>query len=101
MLESKQKELPCYAKQLALERFNNVLKDTVHMYTDDSKPGSVTHISFRDQEIKIQRKSPASCSVFRSEFVAILEGLNSIESLPQLHDIWIFSDSRSAVQHLA
>ncbi|GFS77385.1 RNase H domain-containing protein [Trichonephila clavipes] len=31
----------------------------------------------------------------------ILEGLNSIESLPQLHNIWIFSDSRSAIQHLA
>ncbi|GFU60945.1 RNase H domain-containing protein [Trichonephila clavipes] len=61
---------------------------------------AVDYISFRDQEIKIQRKNPDSCSVFRSELVAILE-LNSIESLPQLHDIWIFSDSRSATQHMA
>ncbi|GFX66129.1 HTH_Tnp_Tc3_2 domain-containing protein [Trichonephila clavipes] len=49
----------------------------------------------------MQRKNPDSCSVFRSELVAILGGLISIESLPQQHDIWIFSDSRSAIQHLA
>ncbi|GFY28935.1 RNase H domain-containing protein [Trichonephila clavipes] len=102
---SKQNELPCYLKQLALERINNVLKDAVHMYTDGNKlgcdcSGSGIYISFRDQEIKIQRKNPDSCLVFRSELVAILEGLNSIESLSQRYDIWIFSDSRSAMQHL-
>ncbi|GFX14773.1 RNase H domain-containing protein [Trichonephila clavipes] len=72
------------------------------MYTDGSKlgsdcSGSGIYISFRDQEIKIQRKNPDSCSVFRSELVAILEGLNSIESIPQPYDIWIFSDSRRAI----
>ncbi|GFV07663.1 RNase H domain-containing protein [Trichonephila clavipes] len=76
------------------------------MYTDGSKlgsncSGSGIYISFRDQEIKIQRKNLDSCSVFCSELVAILEGLNFIESLPQLQDIWIFSDSRSAIQCLA
>ncbi|GFY10779.1 RNase H domain-containing protein [Trichonephila clavipes] len=101
----KQKELPCYLKQLALDRINNVPMDAVHMYTDGSKLdsdcyGSGIYISLRCQEIKILRKSPDSCSVFRSELVAILEGLNFIEALPQLHDIWIFSDSRSAIQHL-
>ncbi|GFX54446.1 RNase H domain-containing protein [Trichonephila clavipes] len=49
----------------------------------------------------MQRKKPDSCSVFRSKLVAILEGLNSIESLPQLYDVWSFSDIRSAIQHLA
>ncbi|GFW66115.1 RNase H domain-containing protein [Trichonephila clavipes] len=92
--------------QLALERINNVPKDAVHMYTDGSKlcsdcSGSGIYISFRDQENKIQRKSPDSCSVFHSKLVAILEGLNSIDLLPQLYDIWIFSNSRSAFQHLA
>ncbi|GFX16881.1 uncharacterized protein TNCV_2518591 [Trichonephila clavipes] len=92
---SKQKELPCYLKQFALERINNVPKDEVHMYTDGNKlgsdcSGSGIYISFRDQEIKTQRKYPDSSSVFRSELVAILEGLNSNESLPQLYDIWIF-----------
>ncbi|GFW13652.1 RNase H domain-containing protein [Trichonephila clavipes] len=58
---SKQKELLCYLKQLALERVNNVPKDAVHMYTDGSKLGSDSsgsgiYISFWDQEIKIQRK---------------------------------------------
>ncbi|GFU41439.1 RNase H domain-containing protein [Trichonephila clavipes] len=80
-------------------------KDSVHMYTDGSKFGSDCsvsgiYISFRDQEIKTQRKNQDSCSVFRSDLVAILEGLNSIESLPQLHDIWFFSDSRSSIQLL-
>ncbi|GFY29490.1 RNase H domain-containing protein [Trichonephila clavipes] len=76
------------------------------MYADVSKlgsdySGSGIYISFRDQEIKIQRKNPASCLVFRSEFVVILEGLNSIDLLSQLYDVWIFWDSRSAIQHLA
>ncbi|GFX39254.1 RNase H domain-containing protein [Trichonephila clavipes] len=89
-----------------LERINNVPKDAVHIYTGGSKlgsdcSGSGIHISFRDQEIKIQTKNLDSCSVFRSELVAILEGLNSIEWLPHLHDIWIFSDSRRAIQRLA
>ncbi|GFX97281.1 RNase H domain-containing protein [Trichonephila clavipes] len=103
---SKQKELPCYLKQLALERINTVHKDAVPMYTDGSKlgsdcSGSGIYISFQEQEIKIQRKTLDSCSVFRYALVAILEGLNSIESLPQLHDVWIFSVGRSALQHLA
>ncbi|GFV85470.1 RNase H domain-containing protein [Trichonephila clavipes] len=75
------------------------------MYTDGSKLGSDSsgsgiYISFRDQEIKIQRKNLDFYSVFRSKLIAILEGPNSIESLPQLCDIWIFSESRSAIQHL-
>ncbi|XP_035222122.1 ribonuclease HI-like [Stegodyphus dumicola] len=75
------------------------------MYTDGNKlvndsSGSGIYIRCRDQEIKIQRRNPDFCSVFRSELIAILEGLNSIMWLPQLKDIWIFSDSRSAVQHL-
>ncbi|GFT52809.1 RNase H domain-containing protein [Trichonephila clavipes] len=76
------------------------------MYTDDSKLGSDSsgsglYIGFRDQKIKIQRKNPDSCSVLRSELVEILVGLNSIEPLPKLYDIWIFSDSRSSFPHLA
>ncbi|GFY20363.1 RNase H domain-containing protein [Trichonephila clavipes] len=103
---SKQKELPCYLKQLSLERINIFPKDAVHMYTDGSKlrsecSGSGIYIIFRDQEIEIKRKNPDSGSVFRSELVAIREGLNSIESLPQLHDIWIFSNSRINIQYLA
>ncbi|GFY19036.1 RNase H domain-containing protein [Trichonephila clavipes] len=66
------------------------------MYTNGSKlgsdcSGSGIYINFWNQEIKIQRKIPDTCSVFRSELVVILEGLTSIESLPQLHNIWIFS----------
>ncbi|GFU98624.1 RNase H domain-containing protein [Trichonephila clavipes] len=65
---SKQKELPCYLKLLALERIHNVPKDAVHMCMDGSKigsdcSGSGIYISFRDQEIKMQRKNPDSCSI--------------------------------------
>ncbi|GFU16028.1 RNase H domain-containing protein [Trichonephila clavipes] len=55
----------------------------------------------QDPKRKIDRKNLDSYSVFRSELVAILEGLNSIESLPLLYDIWIFSNSKSALHHLA
>ncbi|GFX51278.1 RNase H domain-containing protein [Trichonephila clavipes] len=63
--------------------------------------GSDIYISFREQEIKIQRNNPDFCSVFHSELVAILEGLNYIESHSQLYDIWIFLNSTSVIQHLA
>ncbi|GFT32754.1 RNase H domain-containing protein [Trichonephila clavipes] len=58
---------------------------------------------FGTRKLKSRGKNPDSCSVFRSELVEILERLcvNTIELLPQLRDIWIFSDSRSAIQHLA
>ncbi|GFY10493.1 RNase H domain-containing protein [Trichonephila clavipes] len=58
---SKQKELPCYLKQLAFERINSVPKDAAHMYTNGSKhgsdcSGSGIYINFRYQEVKIQGK---------------------------------------------
>ncbi|GFV27534.1 RNase H domain-containing protein [Trichonephila clavipes] len=46
-------------------------------------------------------KNPDGCSVFRSELIAIDEALGSLASLPNGKEIWILSDSRSAIQHLA
>ncbi|GFY18644.1 RNase H domain-containing protein [Trichonephila clavipes] len=103
---SKQNELPCYLKQLALEIINNVPNDAVHMYTDGSKFDSycsdrgASILVFESKKLKSRGKKPDSCSVFPSELVAFLEGLNSIDSLPQLHNIRIFPVSRSAIQHL-
>ncbi|GFX21791.1 RNase H domain-containing protein [Trichonephila clavipes] len=42
--------------------------------------------------------NPGGCSVFRSELIAIDETLGS---LPNGKEIWILSDSRSAIQHLS
>ncbi|GFU71480.1 RNase H domain-containing protein [Trichonephila clavipes] len=103
----KQKELPCYLKQLDLERTNNVPKDAVHMYTDGSKlcrdcSGSSIYEYFtfkRTGNSNPERNSGILLGISFRAF-AILEGLNSSGSLSWLHDIWIFSDRRSAIQHL-
>ncbi|GBO28484.1 hypothetical protein AVEN_224663-1, partial [Araneus ventricosus] len=44
---------------------------------------------------------PDFCSVFRSELIAIDEGLDSLSSLSYSDEIWILTDSRSSIQHLA
>ncbi|GFU48253.1 uncharacterized protein TNCV_4626701 [Trichonephila clavipes] len=50
---------------------------------------------------QIQRRNPDGCSVFRSEVIAIDEALGSLASLRNGKEIWILSDSRSAIQHLS
>ena len=45
-------------------------------------------------------RNPDYCSVFRSELIAIDEALSLLMSLPHGIEIWILSDSRSALQHL-
>ncbi|GFT85004.1 RNase H domain-containing protein [Trichonephila clavipes] len=74
---NKQTDLPAYLKQLALERIGDILIDA------------------------IQRRNPDSCSVFRSELIAIDEALGSLAFLPNGKEIWILSDSRSVIQHLS
>ncbi|UYV81132.1 hypothetical protein LAZ67_20000127 [Cordylochernes scorpioides] len=49
---------------------------------------------------KINRRNPDFCSVFRSELIAIYEALKSIRNT-NYQDIWILTDSRSAIQHLS
>ncbi|XP_015912087.1 ribonuclease H-like [Parasteatoda tepidariorum] len=93
-------------KQLAFKRINNVPMDAVQLHTDGGKldsdrSGNGIYIKLRNQEMKIKGRNPHFCSVFRSEFIAILEGLGSIMSLSLFIDIWIFSNSKSAIQHLA
>ncbi|GFW84262.1 RNase H domain-containing protein, partial [Trichonephila clavipes] len=64
-----------YLKQLALERIGDIPIDAV--------------------------QNPDGCSVFRSELIAIDEALGSLASLLNGKEIWILSDSRSAIQHLS
>ncbi|GFY15542.1 RNase H domain-containing protein [Trichonephila clavipes] len=55
----------------------------------------------QDYILRIQRRNPDVCSVFRSELLAIDEALVSLASLPNGTEIWILPDSRSAIQHLS
>ncbi|GFV53100.1 retrovirus-related Pol polyprotein from transposon TNT 1-94, partial [Trichonephila clavipes] len=77
---NKQADLPAYLKQLALERIGDIPQLT---------------------PFRIQRRNPDGCSVFRSELIGIDEALGSLASLTNGREIWILSDSRSAIQHLS
>ncbi|UYV64878.1 hypothetical protein LAZ67_3002250 [Cordylochernes scorpioides] len=46
------------------------------------------------------KKKPKFCSVFRSELIAIYGALKSIRNT-NYQDIWILTDSRSAIQHFS
>ncbi|GFV68164.1 RNase H domain-containing protein [Trichonephila clavipes] len=76
------------------------------VYTDGSRDdyyrsGRGIYIKSQDHFLRIQRRNPDGCSVFRSELIAIDEALGSLASLPNGKEIWIMSDSRSAMQHLS
>ncbi|GBL93784.1 hypothetical protein AVEN_166814-1 [Araneus ventricosus] len=103
---NKQKDHPTYLRQLALEIINDIPVDAVKVYTDGSRndsdcTGSGIYITTHIQELKIQRRNPDFCSVFRSELIAIDEGLDSLSSFSCSNEIWILTDSRSSIQHLA
>ncbi|GFX80174.1 RNase H domain-containing protein [Trichonephila clavipes] len=79
---------------------------TGEVYTDGSRDdnyrsGSGIYIISQDHILRIQRRNPDGCSVFRSELIAIDEALGSLASLLNGKEIWILSDSRSAIQHLS
>ncbi|GBN40428.1 hypothetical protein AVEN_102494-1 [Araneus ventricosus] len=59
------------------------------------------HIKTHNQELKIQRRTPDFCSVFCSELIAVGEGIVSLASFSCSNEIWILTDSRSSIQHLA
>ncbi|GFW77817.1 uncharacterized protein TNCV_3403931 [Trichonephila clavipes] len=103
---NKQAHLPAYLKQLALERIGDIPIDAVQVYTDGSRDdyyrsGSGIYIKSQDHILRIHRRNPDGCSVFRSELIAIDEALGSLASLPNGKEIWTLSDSRSAMQHLS
>ncbi|GFS77350.1 uncharacterized protein TNCV_4676441 [Trichonephila clavipes] len=76
---NKQADVPAYLKQLALERIGGIPIDVIQVYTDGSRDdyyrsGNGIYIKSQDQILRIQRRNPDSCSVFRSELIAIDEG---------------------------
>ncbi|GFW94776.1 uncharacterized protein TNCV_4248161 [Trichonephila clavipes] len=91
---NKQADLPAYLKQLALERIGDVPIDAVQVYTDGSiddyyQSGSRIYIKSQDHILRIQRRNPDGCLVFRSELIAIDEVLGSLASLRNGKEIWI------------
>ncbi|GFV78615.1 uncharacterized protein TNCV_1889211 [Trichonephila clavipes] len=55
----------------------------------------------KENGIRICKRNPDYCSVFRAEFLAIEEALKSCFTESGNTDIWIFSDNRSSIQHLS
>ncbi|UYV77170.1 hypothetical protein LAZ67_14003491, partial [Cordylochernes scorpioides] len=102
---NKQYQNPEYLKQLSLEIINNIPKNAITIYTDGSRDelghtGSGCLIKTTNGIEKMNRRNPDFCSVFRSELIAIYEALKSIRNT-NYQDIWILTDSRSALQHLS
>ncbi|GFY10143.1 uncharacterized protein TNCV_360101 [Trichonephila clavipes] len=103
---NKQADLPAYLKQLALQIIGDIPIDAFQVYTDGNRDdnyrsGSAIYIKSQDYILRIQRRNPDGCSVFRSELIAFDEALGSLASLSNGKEIWILSDSRSAIQHLS
>ncbi|GFT62003.1 uncharacterized protein TNCV_3811791 [Trichonephila clavipes] len=74
----KQTDLLAYLKQLALERIGDIPIDAVKVYTDGSRDDyyrsdSRIYIKSQDHNLRIQRRNPDGCSVFRHELIAIDE----------------------------
>ncbi|UYV74420.1 hypothetical protein LAZ67_11003501 [Cordylochernes scorpioides] len=102
---NKQCQNPEYLKQLSLEIINNIPKNAITIYTDGSRDelghtGSGCLIKTTNGIEKMNRRNPDFCSVFRLELIAIYEALKSIRNT-NYQDIWILTDSRSAIQHLS
>ncbi|GBN02931.1 hypothetical protein AVEN_113340-1 [Araneus ventricosus] len=89
-----------------LDAEHRPLADAVKVYIDGSTndsdcTGSGIYITTHNQELKIHRKNPDFCPVFRSELIVIDEGLDSLSTFPYSEEIWILTNSRSSIQHLA
>ncbi|GBM94770.1 hypothetical protein AVEN_14305-1 [Araneus ventricosus] len=95
-----------YCGATPLDAEHRPLVDAVKVCTDGSRndsdcTGSKTYITTHNQELKIQRRNPDFCSVFRSELIATDECLDSLSSFSCSDEIWILTDSRSSIQHSA
>ena len=103
---NKTSDVPELLQQLALEIINNIPEEGLCVYTDGSRDdrnrtGSGVYIKRPDGDINIKMRNPDSCSVFRSELLAIEAGLHAIEEDSLLDPIWILTDSRSSIQYLS
>ncbi|XP_054719197.1 uncharacterized protein LOC129228541 [Uloborus diversus] len=100
---NKNSDVPEYLRQLALEVINSIPSYATLIYTDGSKDESNhtgSGIYIENPSVRLSRRNPDHCSVFKSELIAIKEGLNQILHSTDCSDIWILTDSRSSIQHL-
>ncbi|GFX64610.1 putative RNA-directed DNA polymerase from transposon BS [Trichonephila clavipes] len=68
---------------------------------DKGISGSVVYIHTPSGVLEFKIKNPNYCSVFRSELIAI-SGLQCAAQLEdRFQEIWILTDSRASIQHLA
>nr|XP_042898848.1 uncharacterized protein LOC122269492 [Parasteatoda tepidariorum] len=91
-------------RQLALEILGEIPSDAVKIYTDGSGLGNQAGIGVfiekSEQNYSICLRNPDFTSVFRSELIAIEQGIDAIINESDFGDLWILSDSRSSLQHL-
>ncbi|GBN38170.1 hypothetical protein AVEN_160450-1 [Araneus ventricosus] len=97
---------PAILKLSPYHQATMTLVDAVKVCTDGNRndsdcTGSGIYIKTHNQKLKVQRRNPDFCSVFRSELIAIDESLDSLSSFSYSNEIWILIDSRSSIQHLA
>ncbi|GFX16439.1 hypothetical protein TNCV_601621 [Trichonephila clavipes] len=77
--------------------------DALLIYTDGSQDESNHTESgafIKKLSSRLSRHNPENCSVLRSELIGVDEGLKSILNKTDSSNIWILTDSRSAIQHL-
>ncbi|GFX80700.1 uncharacterized protein TNCV_758071 [Trichonephila clavipes] len=103
---NKQANLPANLKQLALERIRDISIDAIQVYADGSRDdyyrsGCGIYIKSQDHILRIQRRNPDGCSVFRRELIALDKAIGSLAPLLNGKEIGILSDSRSAIHHLS
>ncbi|XP_054711316.1 uncharacterized protein LOC129220907 [Uloborus diversus] len=100
---NKHTDAPDYLRQLALEVIDGIPSDAILIYTDGSKDelnNTGSGVFIESLSVQLSRRNPDNCSVFRSELIAINEGLNTILHDTKYGDIWILTDSRSSIQYL-
>ncbi|GFW15110.1 hypothetical protein TNCV_172571 [Trichonephila clavipes] len=104
---TKSSEIPALVNQLALETINGIPQSSLKIYTDGSRgekgiSGSGVYIPTSSGALEFKIKNPNYCSVFRSELIAIRRGLQCAAQLEdRFQEIWILTDSRASIQHLA
>ncbi|GFV59126.1 putative RNA-directed DNA polymerase from transposon BS [Trichonephila clavipes] len=104
---TKSSEIPALVNQLALETINGIPQSSLKIYTDGSRgekciSGSRVYIPTPSGALEFKIKNPNYCSVFRSELIAIRRGLQCAAQLEyRFQEIWILTDSRASIQHLA
>ncbi|GFW73997.1 uncharacterized protein TNCV_545211 [Trichonephila clavipes] len=104
---TKSSEIPALVNQLALETVNGIPQSSLKIYTDGSRgdkgiSGSGVYIPTPSGALEFKIKNPNYCSVFRSKLIAIRRGLQCATQLEdRFQEIWILTDSRASIQHLA